>query len=86
MTVERSNPPDHAPGHKPDWFKGEPCPVGGEHDTSRPIYGPLQRATLAQALDEPYVVGAREIIGYSCNKCHKTWDKDWVATWDEMKP
>jgi transposase-like protein len=38
----------------------EPCPMGGEHDTSGEM--------VNQA-------------GYSCNKCHKTWNRNWEPTY-----
>ena len=57
---------------KPD----EICPMGGEHDTSRPILGIESNAALG------FYRG--DVVGYSCNKCHKTWDCDWIATYDKL--
>lgn len=64
--------------------KIEPCPMTyAGHDTTHPIYGPVY-AQGPRETDRKHFAGvSQKIIGYSCNKCHKTWDKNWVATWDK---
>lgn len=54
------------------------CPLPGPnddyHDTTLPIYGGQFRDLGGQLTNGP-------VIGYSCNKCHKTWDREWRPTY-----